>query len=134
MKKTFSILLFAFLATFTTFGQTFEGKITYKNSYKSKILTVTDSQFVLTMGSNQEYFIKNGDYKTVANGRLFQSQNYINKENKLYTKMANSEAYLWNDGTINPDEVLKTEINKGVIEVLGYKCDEIILTCILNLF
>jgi len=27
------------------------------------------------------------------------------------------------------DEIRKTELNKGAIEVLGYKCDELILTC-----
>ena len=43
--------------------------------------------------------------------------------------MANSETLLWNDGATNPDEVLKAELNKGVTEILGYKCDELILTC-----
>jgi hypothetical protein len=81
------------------------------------------------MGSTQEYFIKNGDYKSVTNGSFFQWQLYVNKDNKLYSKMANSETLLWNDGAANPDEILKAEVNKGVTEILGYKCDELILTC-----
>jgi hypothetical protein len=128
MIKTITFL-FAILFASTSFGQTFEGKIIYKNTYKSKIPNVTDAQFITMMGSTQEYFIKNGDYKSIANGALFQWQLYVNKDNKLYNKMSNSETLLWNDGNTNPDEVLKAEVNRGVTEVLGYKCDELILTC-----
>lgn len=111
------------------FGQDFEGKVIYKNEYKSKIPNVTNEQFTSMMGTTQEYLIKGGNYKSVSNGTLFQSQLYINKDNKLYTKMASSTSFLWNDGSVNPDEIVKIEINKGVLEVLGYLCDELILTC-----
>ena len=128
MTKTITFLL-ATLFAIASFGQTFEGKIVYKNTYKSKLPNVTDEQFTNMMGSTQEYFIKNGDYKSVANGSLFQSQLYVNKDNKLYNKMANSETLLWNDGATNSDEILKAEINQSVTEILGYKCDELIFTC-----
>lgn len=128
MTKTITFFL-ATLFAITSFGQTFEGKIVYKNSYKSKMSNVTDEQFTSMIGSIQEYFIKNGDYKSVANGSFFQWQLYVNTDNKLYSKMANSDTLLWNDGATNPDEILKTEVNKGVTEILGYKCDELILTC-----
>jgi hypothetical protein len=128
MTKTITFLL-ASLFTITSFGQTFEGKIVYKNTYKSKMPNVTDEQFTLMMGSTLEYFIKNGDYKSLTNGSFFQWQLYVNKDNKLYNKMANAEALLWNDGAANSDEVLKAEVNKGVTDILGYKCDELILTC-----
>ncbi|AIH01853.1 hypothetical protein [Riemerella anatipestifer] len=128
MTRIFIFLLVTLFAI-TSFGQTFEGKIVYKNTYRSKIPNVTDEQFTTMMGSVQEYFIKNGNYKSVANGSFFQWQLYVNKENKLYSKMANSEILLWNDGAANSDKVLKAEVNKGVAEVLGYKCDELVLTC-----
>ncbi|HEX6225024.1 MAG TPA: hypothetical protein VFZ52_11470, partial [Chryseolinea sp.] len=47
----------------------------------------------------------------------------------LYTKFSNSPSVLWNDGAVNPDSVLKSELNKEVVEILGYKCDELVLTC-----
>jgi hypothetical protein len=128
MTKTITFL-FAILSTITSFGQTFEGEIVYKNTYKSKMPNVTDNQFTTMMGATQEYFIKDGDYKSVANGSLFQWQLYVNKDNKLYSKMANSETLIWNDGAINTDEILKVEVNKNVTEILGYKCDELIFTC-----
>jgi hypothetical protein len=122
----FSISLL--LAT-TLLGQNFEGKITFKNTFKSKTQNITDEQFTAMMGDTHEYFIKGGDYKTITNGSFLQWQQYINADNKLYNKMANSETILWNDGSVNMDEVIKAEINKGVTVVMGYNCDEIILTC-----
>lgn len=128
MIKTLCLTLSLFVATILV-AQNFEGKIVYKNSFKSKMQNVTDEQFNSMMGDTHEYFIKGGDYKTIANGSFLQWQHYINSDNKLYTKMANSDAAFWNDGAINQDELLKAEINKGVIEISGYKCDELILTC-----
>lgn len=128
MKKLLLILTIL-LSTIVAFGQTFEGKIIYTNSYKSKNPQLTDQQWTSMLGSTQEYFIKDGDYKSITNGTLFQWQHYINKDNKLYSKMSNSETAFWNDGNIQGDEVLNVEINKNMTEILGYKCDEIILAC-----
>lgn len=129
MKKALLILTISVISAFTTFGQSFEGKIFYTNTYKSKNPKMTDQQWTSMMGSTQEYLIKGGDYKSIANGTLVQWQLYINKDNKLYNKMSNSETTFWNDASVQGDEILKIEINKGVTEVLGYKCDEVILTC-----
>jgi hypothetical protein len=128
MKRALSCLA-AVLTTLTLLGQNFEGKIVYANSFKSKNQKVTDQQWNAMMGNAYEYFIKGGDYKSVSNGTLMQWQLYISKDNKLYNKLSNSPAVLWNDGSSNVDTVLKAEMNKGVAEVLGYKCDELILTC-----
>ena len=127
MKKLLTIAMT--VLTTTVFGQNFQGKIVYQNTYVSKLPNITSEQFTSMMGSTQTYIIKGGDYKSSANGTLLQWQIYINKDNKLYNKMSNSETVLWNDGATNPDEVLKVQVNKGVTEVLGYKCDEVILTC-----
>ncbi|MDJ1499475.1 hypothetical protein [Xanthocytophaga agilis] len=128
MKKII-LTFWTLLITIILLGQDFEGKITYTNSYKSNNPQVSDTQWSTFMGNKYEYFIKGGSYKTTANGTLLQWQLYVNKDNKLYTKMANSEAVFWNDGATNPDSVLNAQINKGVAKVLGYTCDELILTC-----
>jgi hypothetical protein len=129
MKTKATLFLLSLLFTVTSFAQTFEGKIVYKNKYKSKAPNVTDAQLTSMMGSKYEYFIKNGDYKSTTNGLLLQWQLYVNKDNKLYNKMASSEAVLWNDGAENADSILKVEHNEGVTEIIGYKCDELIFTC-----
>ena len=127
MKKLLTFALTVLIAT--VFGQNFQGRIVYQNTYVSKLPNVTSEQFTSMMGSTQTYIIKGGDYKSSANGTFFQWQLYINKDNKLFNKMSISETVLWNDGATNPDEVLKVEVNKNVTEVLGYKCDEVVLTC-----
>lgn len=128
MKYSFAFFLTMF-STLTIFGQTFEGEIVYQNSFKSKMPNLTDQQLSAAVGSKQEYYIKNGNYKSVTNGRFPQWQLYINADNKLYSKMSDSDTIIWNDGSANADEVMSSNLNKGVADVLGYKCDELILTC-----
>jgi hypothetical protein len=130
MKKyiVFLSLLFFFVSTLLA-AQTFEGKIVYKNTYTSKIFTIPDQQLSSMLGGIAEYYIKGGNYKRVTNGTFLEWQLYVNKDNKLYNKFAIAETLLWNDCNTNPSEVIKTEIKKGVLTVLGYLCDEITLTC-----
>lgn len=128
MKRNI-ILSVLMLFSIISFSQTFEGEIVYSNTYKSKNSQFTDERWTMLLGNVQNYLIKAGDYKSITNGKLMQWQLYINKENKLYNKMANSETVYWNDGSVQGDEIIKVEVNKNVTEVLGYKCDEMILTC-----
>jgi hypothetical protein len=125
----FRTFLFITLTTSVCVSQPFEGKITYQNSYKSKIPTVTDEVFTQMMGTTQEFNFKGGNYRSSSNGTFLQWQLYVQSDNKLYSKFSNSPSVLWNDGAVNPDSVIKTELNKNVIEIQGYKCDELILTC-----
>jgi hypothetical protein len=129
MRTIKFVVVLLLVTVSSTYGQHFEGKVIYENKYKSKMPNVTDEQFNSMMGNTQEYLIKGGNYKSSSNGTYFQWQLYINNDNKLYNKMAHSPTILWNDGSANPDEVVKAEINKGVTEILGYQCDELILTC-----
>jgi len=128
MKKLILTLSLAITCLIAS-AQSFEGKIVYSNTIKSKIPNVSDTQFTTMMGNIQNYYLKGGNYKSEMNGTLLQWQLYINADNKLYSKMSNSEAVLWNDGAVNADEVISSELHKAVIDILGYKCDELVLTC-----
>lgn len=129
MKNLVKLIVLLTFAVTTSFAQSFEGVIKYKHSYKIKIPTLTSEQFTAMMGTNVDYFIKGGNYKTTTNGNYLLWQLYISKDGKLYNKTANSPTILWNDVTVNTDEVLKAETKKDALDVLGYKCDELILTC-----
>jgi hypothetical protein len=130
LKWNIRIFVSLFLVIWTvSFSQSFEGKIIYSNSYKSKNTQYTYERWVSILGDTETFFIKGGDYRIVTNGSLMRWQLYINKDNKLYSKMANTETILWKDVSIQEDEVLSVKINKGSIRVLGYLCDEIILSC-----
>jgi hypothetical protein len=128
MKKVIQLLL-VLISLQSAYGQDFEGKMTYRNTFKSRIAGMTDEQLTAFMGTTQEYFTNGHDYKSMTKGSPLLWQLYINSENKLYNKPVNAESAIWIDGASNTDEVLKAEINKGVTEVLGYRCDELILTC-----
>lgn len=127
MKTIFSILFL--VISIASFSQNFKGEIVYSNTYKSKSQQVTDEQWNLMLGTTQRYITQNGNYKSITNGKLLQWQLYINKENKLYNKMSNTEIIYWNDGSVQGDEIVKIEINKGVENVLNLLCDEVILFC-----
>jgi hypothetical protein len=128
MKKILAIALIFFTVA-TVFSQNFEGKITYQNTYKGKTLPITDEKLSSMMGTIGEYYIKGGNYKSVLNGTFLLWYIYINKDNKFYSKFSNSDTILWNDGGINDDSVISFKLNKHVEEILGYMCDELILTC-----
>ena len=117
------------LISLSSSAQNFEGKIIYRNTYKSKSSKITNEQLANMLGSMQQYFVKGGDYKSISYGTLGEWQLYINSENRLYNKKPDSEVLLWNDGSIYDDPVLNVKINKNVTEILGYKCDELVMTC-----
>jgi hypothetical protein len=122
-------LFIACIITITSYAQNFEGEVIYQNTYKSKIPGLTDEKIASLMGQTQDYFIKGDKYKSVSNGEVLQWQLYVPADNKLYTKVTNNEAALWTDAGINSDSVISMVLNKNVIEILGYKCDELILNC-----
>ena len=128
MKKFLSIIAFS-IATLSLSAQNFEGKVTYQNTYTSKIPGVSDKSLGEKMGTLQEYYIRGGDYKSVINGTFLQWQLYINRDNKLYNKIGGSETIFWYDGTKYDDSLLKVHLNKNFTTILGYKCDELTLTC-----
>ena len=128
MKRIFLTLLFS-LSSLFIFAQSFEGDIVYQNVVKSKLPTVNDQQLQAMMGNTSNYYISGSDYKSETNGTLILWQMYISGDHKLYTKLSNSETILWNDATVNPDSVISSEMHPGVEDVLGYKCDELVLNC-----
>ena len=127
--RTFLTLTLLVLTTTFCSAQLFEGRVVYENTYESKNTQFPSEKLQEMMGDNQTYLYKDGDYKSIMNGKFMEWQLYRNQENKLYRKMANSELAFWNDAALNTDSVLSFEINRNVIEILGYKCDELVLNC-----
>lgn len=52
----------------------------------------------------------------------------MNSENKLYTKVAEFQALLWNDCSENKDPMIGMETNRNAATILGYACDELVFT------
>ncbi len=127
-----NILVVFFLTVFsvTGFGQNFEGKIVYTNSFVTKNTNVSNEQWSNMFGSTQEYYIKGGDYKIISNGTLLVWQTYLNQDNKMYTKLSSSKSILWTDASVNGDSIIKVQLKKAVLVILGNTCDELTLTCV----
>jgi hypothetical protein len=126
MKKLFFLVII--LRSLVAAAQPFEGEIIYKISVKTKFPAVSDEQWTKMIGTKQEYYTKQGKYKSVTNGTLMEWQLYSNKDNKIYAK-GTSSIVVWNDGSVNNDKVIKAEIRKNAAVILGYSCDELTLTC-----
>lgn len=108
-------------------GQNFEGEIIYSNTFKSKLPNFTDEQLQLLIGDKQEYFIKDGYYKSLSNGQALTVQLYDNKTNRIYNKTPKADTLYWFDASVNTDTVASFEIKKNAGKILGYECDAIIM-------
>ncbi len=126
-RKAIMLMLMVLITMVSVQAQSFEGKITYQNTYTSKISNATSEQFNAMMGTTQEYYIKGSDYKSVTNGSFSQWQLYVHSQNRLYSKMAISDTLLWSDGNSNPDEAVSYELQKRQTEILEYKCDALVV-------
>lgn len=127
MKK-----IFVYLALFTAFisnAQNFEGEIIYSNTIKSKNAQITNEQWTKMLGTQQHFYIKGNHYKSETNGSMMQWQLYVPSENKLYSKMGNSEVLLWNDASVRNEEIISSSVKTHAATILGYNCDELTLTC-----
>ncbi|MEC4048399.1 hypothetical protein OX284_003075 [Flavobacterium sp. SUN046] len=127
MKKIILFFVFFFTSFFSE-GQSFEGKITYTVSYKSKLSELSDQKWASMLGSEQDYYIKGGNYKSITNGSMLEWQLYNSKENTIYNKSKSPNGAIPIDASQQTDVITKTEIIKNAATILGYTCDEIIIT------
>ena len=126
MKNSTLILLLLFFLT-SAYGQTFEGEIIYSNHFTSKIQNFTDEQLGKMIGTKQEYFIKDGNYKSFLNGQSVTMQLYDYRTNRLYNKTVKTDTLYWFDASINTDGVISFEIKRNADTILGNQCDAIIM-------
>lgn len=106
----------------------FAGKVSYRIQFRSKQPTVTSSSLEQALGSSEDFFVKNGKYKATYNGNVMQYQIYHCDNNRLFTKKSTSPMIEWQDAGISKDSVLSSKINPDAIQILGYSCDELVLT------
>jgi hypothetical protein len=117
------LILLLMLSPLMCLAQSFEGKITYSNRYKSKSPQLKDAQLATLMGTTQDYYIKGGDYKSIFNGSFVRMQLYKSTENKGYTSTAKSDSLYWEDYSKSKDVAIKFEVEKGKETIMGVLCD-----------
>lgn len=127
MKHIFLLSLISLLLTQIIYAQSFEGEIVYQNTYRSKAAGFSDQQVQSMLGTQEQYYLRGGDYRIVMNGSVISSYYYLSKENKIYTEFQDGDRMYWNDAAVNNDSVLSFEVKKNAIKLLTYDCDELIL-------
>ncbi len=100
----------------------FEGKIIYDFKFEDKTGHMSAPMIKAFVGDEQTYVIKGNKYKTVMNGQSKVTQYYLGGDT-LYSHFLTVNNLLWNDATVNPDEVISYEIKKGAATIAGIKCD-----------
>jgi hypothetical protein len=110
-----------------SFAQNFEGRVTYKNIFESKLENVTAQKFSEMIGSKQDYFIKNGNYLSVTNGQLSSVMLYNNINNIVYSKSSFSDTIACLDAFLEANKIVSSEITNTEEKVLGLKCKKLLM-------
>ncbi|MBV8391099.1 MAG: hypothetical protein JO080_14940 [Mucilaginibacter sp.] len=130
MNKTFILLiLLQFLTTVTFAQKSFEGEVVYSVSVRSNTPKITSEKLSSMIGTKQVYYMKGANYKSVLNGNVSQWEIYIDKNKKIYNKIASNDSALWHDVTINHDTIYKVNLKKNDTTIMGYRCDKLTFNC-----
>ena len=128
MKIAFFIIISLILKP--CFGQQFEGKIVYQNSFHSKDKDTQNENLNQLYGYTHIYQIKNGNYKLSGDGALLQWQIYIAKKNKLFVKIALVDKPYINNLNKEVEKIKDIQVNRKSTNILNHLCDEFIIHCI----
>lgn len=135
-KKQLWVLIFT-LITSISFGQSFEGSITYKlEALNPNSEMVSDSIWQQLMKDQfgdrgymiQKYYYKNGNYiSEVDAGQQTGYQAYNKKDKLIYSWQANSDTSITVDSRKNIDEFVEIVESDNTETVLGIPCKSIIV-------
>lgn len=122
------IVIYAILLHTAGFAQSyFEGEVIYSNKFTSKIANLTSEQLAVLVGDKQEYFIKDGNYKSFLNGRSITMQLYHSSSNRIYNRTPQSDTLYWFDASVNTEGVISVEVVKNKEVILKVMCDALVL-------
>lgn len=129
MKKILTLLLFHCIIPSAFAQKSFEGEVVYSIDFISRNPKISNKQFRNMFGDSMHYYMKGSNYKSTFNGTFSQWEIYINKDRKIYNKVAPKDTALWHDVTYNHDTIYKIELKKNDTSILGYKCNKLIFIC-----
>lgn len=126
LKTILLTLIFGFLGQVA--AQNFEGRIRYQNTCQSSDPNFKKEYCDLITDSIQDYYFKKGNYKYQSIGVEAWTL-YLKKQNTIYAKTQKSKTVSAHKANRQTEpETGEIQINRNVITILGYSCDELILT------
>ena len=131
------ILIISIFTTFS-YGQSFEGKLTYKIEFNFKMEGISENDMIEHMKKSGEYFdtlvvkIKNGNYEKLVNSRNSKRIVYKSDINKIYTfdtgfeyvLIANAKNYNSTNMEFERPKIIQ---NDSTVSIMGKDCKSITL-------
>jgi len=131
-NKSLILILFVLFSS-NLFCQTFfEGEIIYE--IESKFPEILSNEILTSkFGNIEEYFIKNGNYKIIFNGKEIKTQMYLSHENKIFTQYVNYPDSLYWIVADNINDSIKEILiidDTTTTKVMGVNCKTIIMNLV----
>ena len=117
------------LANCSLFAQLFEGKIIYKVEYQNNKTQARDVKLEEEQGTQEEFFIKNGDYLIRSSGTINEWKLYKSHTNFIYEKHRHNDTLYVTNAEINTDTVHKINYLKKYNEKDTLKLEEYLFHC-----
>ncbi|MBS1663615.1 MAG: hypothetical protein JST68_21410 [Bacteroidetes bacterium] len=105
----------------------YRGEIVYKNTVVSKIPGFPSDKFEAILGSRQECYIKDRQYKSLTNGSQMNVQIYDDQTNQLYLGSKGTDSVMVIDASKPSDSVLEFKMTKNAETVMGIPCDALFI-------
>ena len=118
-----------FLILVNSFSQkkvSFEGIIMYENNFKSKIDSISNTQFENAFGKKTKYLLdKNGNYINLFKGAYITIQLFKKNKNTLYTLLTGKDTIYYNKVNKKGGGISNVKRTKNKERVLDKNCDEV---------
>lgn len=101
----------------------FEGEILYTITVSPEDAKIDTTLVQDHYGKESHFYFKRGNYRWNMQSKLWTGMIYIQKENKLYYQLRESEVTGWKRGEDLTDSVISIKASPSEIFILGHRCD-----------
>ena len=118
------------ITSLNTIGQNqkyFEGKISYKFTFKSDKIANSEKLLTPIFGNGSILYFREGNYRHEYDGGLFEFDLYRKADNKFYQKKWNNDTIYWNDCGIPGEKVQDFQFTPKTDTILGIICDRLFI-------
>jgi hypothetical protein len=127
--KQLSVLFAILFCSGVLLGQNFQGTIEYAVSYRSHVASISSESLAPKYGDKRTLQIKEGAYRWVHNGKDVLEKIFTTGDQMIHTRKSGNAAWSSVAAMIGTDAIEDVEVLERSTSILGYPCNELILTC-----